>query len=149
MTGFSGFTSSSPNHNRFATKLLNSQQFYLEVQVRIGWDVGWAAGRTIGQLARNPKPPLAPDFHCLQAFIPAGNDPAELEIDWFAEFVRVIEFLAVFQAADVVDCNGLSHLRAGAVTDPEVLIFQTGISRDFSARLRTTTRNDVQDAGEH
>src|SRR5215213_9449926 len=112
------------NHKPNATNSLNPQQLYLEVEVGVGWDCGWSAHWAVGQFARNPEPALAADFHRLQAFIPTGYNPAELKIDWLFEIVRVVELGAVFQAADVVDRDGLAHLRAGAIANSEILVLQ-------------------------
>src|SRR6185503_3558526 len=104
-------------------KLLDAEQFDLEDQVGI-WRNTRPALRSIGKITRNKQLAFATHFHSRQPFVPTLNDLAELELDRFSRgLVGVVEFSAVFQAANVVDRHRLPHLRAWSITDPEILNF--------------------------
>src|SRR5688572_27955405 len=104
-------------------KLLNAQQFDLEDQVRVRWNVRRRTHRPITEATRDKQLALTPDFHAHQSLVPALDDlaDADLEINWLASSIRAVKFFAVFQSADIIDRDGLSRLWTRAIANPEIL----------------------------
>ena len=104
-------------------RLFNAQQLDFERQVRVWWDCRRATSRAVSQIAWDYEPAFASYFHTCEAFVPTLDNSAKLKLSRRTKFVGVIKLCAVFQPANVVNLDRLSHSGAGPISDFEILYF--------------------------
>src|SRR6185503_4765416 len=127
-------------------RLADADEFDVEKECGIGWDVGWTTHRAVRQIAGNRKLPFATDFHRHQALVPALDHAADAD----GKFRRrlacgTVELGAVFQCAYVIDDDSLPHFGTWPIADFQVEVFQSRRRNDLRARRVRAPRDDVND----
>ena len=107
--------------------LADADQFDVEQQGSVRWDLGWTSHWTVGQIAGDRKLPAAANFHRQQALIPALNDLAHSDAKVCGCFtVGTVKHGAVFERTRVMDRDGLAHAGTLTIANLQLYVLQTG-----------------------
>lgn len=101
-----------------ALNLLDLQRLDIEDERGVRRNVAHVLA-AVGEVRGNGDSPLAANLNALDADLPALDDftGAQLEAEWLALLVRVEDFAAVFQLADVAHAHTVPVLRRLATSD--------------------------------
>src|SRR5580698_3412340 len=103
-----------------AATLFDAEQLDVEHQRGVGRNDAAGAAGAVAELGRNDQRALAADFHGRDAFVPAGDDlvQADLELERLVAIDRGVEFLALggvlIKPAGVMHDAGLARFGRSA-----------------------------------